>query len=234
VASRSFAQADLDTALIERERDALFGVPGLPLPLAVAGALSHLLAQEAAAAGPDPWSRTDGWRLHGRSRRLLEFEHGGTVHAVALERTHDGMPVMTLAGERAALGLRALGDSRHEVTLAGYRHTLTVHAAGPRVVVFGEAGSAVLTQIDPLARAAQGADAGGLNAPMPGRVLAVHVVAGQTVSQGQALAVMEAMKMEHTISAPRDGVVAEVLHAAGDQVLEGAALLRLQTASSRP
>jgi 3-methylcrotonyl-CoA carboxylase alpha subunit len=235
VGSRSFAQADLDTALIERERDALFGVPGLPLPLAVAGALSHRLAQEAeaaASAGPDPWGRTDGWRMNGPSRRFLEFEHGGTVHAVVLARTHEGLPVMTLAGERAALGLRALGNSRHEVALAGHRHTLTVHAAGPRVVVFGEAGSAALMQIDPLARAAEGADTGGLNAPMPGKVLAVHVAPGQAVRRGQALAVMEAMKMEHTISAPRDGVVAEVLHAAGDQVLEGVALLRLQTAAS--
>jgi 3-methylcrotonyl-CoA carboxylase alpha subunit len=230
VGSRSFAQADLDTALIERERPVLFGVPGLPLPLAVAGALSHLLAREAAASGPDPWSRTDGWRLHGLSRRWLEFEHAGTVHAVTLERTHDGMPVMTLAGERAAMGLQVLADGRHEVTLAGHRHTLTVHAAGARLAVFGEAGSATLVRIDPLARAGDGPDAGGLTAPMPGKVLAVHVAAGQAVRQGDALAVMEAMKMEHTLRAPCDGVVAEVLHAAGEQVPEGAALLRLQAA----
>jgi 3-methylcrotonyl-CoA carboxylase alpha subunit len=66
---------------------------------------------------------------------------------------------------------------------------------------------------------------------MPGKVLSVLVAAGQSVRRGQALAVMEAMKMEHTLCAPRDGVVAEVLHAPGEQVLEGASLLRLEAAA---
>jgi len=231
VASRSFAQADLDTALIERERAVLFDAPGLPLPLAVAGALSHLLAQEAAAAGTDPWSRTDGWRMHGLSRRRLEFDHAGTLHPVLLERTHDGLPVMTLAGERMALQLTPCGDGRHDVVLAGYRHGLAVRAAGDRLAVFGEAGSATLTLIDPLARAGASAQgAGGLAAPMPGKVISLLVGTGETVRRGQALAVMEAMKMEHTIHAPGDGVVAELLFAVGDQVAEGAALLRMEAA----
>ena len=232
VTSRSFAGADLDTALIERERATLFDAPGLPLALAVAGVLAHLLAGEAARAGADPWSRSDGWRLHGLSRRRLEFEHGGTLHPVLLERTHDGLPVMTLAGERSALGLRPLGEGRHEVVLGGHRHLLSVHAAGGRIAVFGDAGSAMLSLVDPLQRAAQGAgDGGRLSAPMPGKVISLLVKAGETVRRGQALAVMEAMKMEHTISAPADGVVAELPYAVGDQVAEGAELLRLETAA---
>jgi 3-methylcrotonyl-CoA carboxylase alpha subunit len=80
-----------------------------------------------------------------------------------------------------------------------------------------------------LARAAAGAAEGGrLSAPMPGKLIALHTRAGQAVRRGQALAVMEAMKMEHTISAPDDGVVAELLFAVGDQVPEGAELLRLE------
>jgi 3-methylcrotonyl-CoA carboxylase alpha subunit len=231
VTSRSFSSADLDTALIEREHEVLFKVPGLPLPLAVAGAMAHLLAGEAARAGPDPWSRSDSWRLHGLSRRRLEVEHDGTTHPVLLERTHDGLPVMTLDGERQALGLQALGGARHEVALGGHRHVLTVHAVGSRLTVFGETGSAVLALIDPLERAAAGAGEGGrLSAPMPGKLIALHARAGETVRRGQALAVMEAMKMEHTISAPGDGIVAELLFAVGDQVPEGAELLRLEAA----
>ena len=72
--------------------------------------------------------------------------------------------------------------------------------------------------------------AGGLTAPMPGKVIAFLAQVGDTVSQGQALAVMEAMKMEHTLHAPRDGVVAELLYAVGDPVAEGGELLRLQPA----
>jgi 3-methylcrotonyl-CoA carboxylase alpha subunit len=62
---------------------------------------------------------------------------------------------------------------------------------------------------------------------MPGKVIALLVKAGDPVAQGQAVAVMEAMKMEHTLAAPHDGRVAELLYAVGDQVAEGAELLRL-------
>jgi 3-methylcrotonyl-CoA carboxylase alpha subunit len=62
---------------------------------------------------------------------------------------------------------------------------------------------------------------------MPGKVLSFAVRTGDRVRQGEVLAVMEAMKMEHTITAPADGRVAELLYAPGDQVAEGAELLRL-------
>jgi 3-methylcrotonyl-CoA carboxylase alpha subunit len=63
---------------------------------------------------------------------------------------------------------------------------------------------------------------------MPGRVLDVLVAAGARVVRGQALMVLEAMKMEHTIAAPTDGVVARVSYAAGDLVEEGAMLLAFE------
>ena len=62
---------------------------------------------------------------------------------------------------------------------------------------------------------------------MPGKVVSFAVKAGDKVTKGQTLAVMEAMKMEHTISAPADGEVLELLYAAGDQVAEGSELLKL-------
>jgi 3-methylcrotonyl-CoA carboxylase alpha subunit len=68
---------------------------------------------------------------------------------------------------------------------------------------------------------------GGLTAPMPGKVVSIAVKVGDNVKAGQSLAVMEAMKMEHTIVAPQDGQVTEILYAPGDQIVEGAALLSL-------
>jgi 3-methylcrotonyl-CoA carboxylase alpha subunit len=62
---------------------------------------------------------------------------------------------------------------------------------------------------------------------MPGRVVAVHVAKGQSVRRGEALLVLEAMKMEHTVAAPADGVVREIRFAAGELVEEGAELLIL-------
>ena len=94
--------------------------------------------------------------------------------------------------------------------------------------MFTSAGAAQIVSIDQLAHAGDAAAEGGrLTAPMPGKVVSFSVKAGDKVSKGQALAVMEAMKMEHTIAAPADGTVAEVLYAPGDQVAEGAELLKL-------
>lgn len=93
----------------------------------------------------------------------------------------------------------------------------------------GADGSALVTEVDVLAHAGQGSGEGGrLSAPMPGKLIAFLAQPGDSVSKGQPLAVMEAMKMEHTITAPRDGVVDELLFAVGDQVGDGAELLRLR------
>ena len=104
-----------------------------------------------------------------------------------------------------------------------------MYADGETDHVFSARGATQILAIDLLAHAGEThAEAGRLTAPMPGKVLSFAVKAGDKVSKGQALAVMEAMKMEHTIVAPGDGVVAELLFAPGDQVVEGAELLTLE------
>ena len=114
------------------------------------------------------------------------------------------------------------------MTLGEERRTLAVHAVGETIAVFAPEGSALAREHDPIAHAGEGAgDAGRLTAPMPGKVIAFLAQPGEAVAKGQPLAVMEAMKMEHTLHAPRDGTVAELLYAVGDQVAEGGELLRL-------
>ncbi len=229
VASQSFARADLDTALIERERAALFDAAPLPTALLGAAVAAHVLAEEAALEDHDPWSRRDGWRMHGSARRDLHLDVNQQRRIVSVERHHDGALHLVAEGERQVLQARALGDARHDVMLGETRHTLAVHARGERMAVFAAEGSAQILLVDPIAHAGEGAASGGsLTAPMPGKIIAIHVKAGDAVKQGQALAVMEAMKMEHTIAAPRDGVVAQVHYAAGDPVAEGSALLELK------
>ena len=104
------------------------------------------------------------------------------------------------------------------------RDSIVTHPAG--VSVFGGRSLTLVPQ-DPLDRQAEAAGGGLTLSPMPGLVKAVFVVAGQAVAAGDRLAILEAMKMEHTLTAARDGVVAEVLAAAGDQVEAGAPLIRL-------
>ena len=99
---------------------------------------------------------------------------------------------------------------------------------GEQAHIFTPRGATRIQLIDPLAQAGQGAQEGGrLTAPMPGKIIAFLVKTGEKVAKGQALAVMEAMKMEHTIAAPADGEVGELMYAPGDQVAEGAELLKM-------
>ncbi len=235
-ASASFANADLDTALIERERAVLFDAAPLPLEVAAAGVVAHALAAEAALAGADPWSRRDGWRLHGSATRRFDIQSQGAHHFFSLERSNvgnNGAQTLVMGTQRWPFkALQRAGDgagaNRHDVTLGERRWTLGVYATGERFSVFSPDGSAVVDEFDPVAHSADGAAAGGrLTAPMPGKVIAFLAAVGEAVKLGQPLAVMEAMKMEHTITAPRDGRIEELLYAAGDQVSEGGELLRM-------
>ncbi|MEO8152966.1 MAG: acetyl/propionyl/methylcrotonyl-CoA carboxylase subunit alpha [Rhizobacter sp.] len=228
VTSRSFVEADLDTALIERERAALFDATPLSPEIAAAGVVAHALASEQGLQTSDPWSRRDGWRLFGGARRQFDLDVQGKHHVVALERAHGGAMTLVLGETRWPFASNSRGDGRHDVQLGERRVSLSAYAIGERVSVFAPEGSATVGKVDLLAHAGEGAvDAGRLTAPMPGKVIAFLAQPGQLIKQGQALAVMEAMKMEHTITSPRDGMVEALLYAPGDQVAEGGELLRL-------
>jgi 3-methylcrotonyl-CoA carboxylase alpha subunit len=247
VGTQAFGSADLDTALIERERSALFGAPALPLALAASGAVAHTLRIEQAGETADPWSRRDGWRLHGGALRRFQIEHAGQRHTVTLECSHDGGRFLTVAGERQAWQAHAVDHdgsgphttpaaaqgSCHDVAWGAQRTRLHVYARGEQMAVFAPQGSALVTRVDVLAHAGEGgAEGGRLTAPMPGKVVALLVKPGDVVKRGQALAVMEAMKMEHTLAAPADGTVRELRYAVGDQVAEGESLLELSSSQT--
>ena len=230
----SFAQANLDTALIPREEAVLFQQERVGLPLAAAAAVAQTLLRERASEGVDPFSRRDGWRSHGLVERRFEFDFSGTHAKASLAYLHDGALRLTVGeGPDAVSGALVFTDTARGIDLqfAGQRTLATVYAQGETDHVFTPQGATQIVAIDLLAHAGEEQDEGGrLTAPMPGKVVSFSVKAGDKVSKGQPLAVMEAMKMEHTIAAPVDGVVAELLYAPGDQVAEGAELLKLSAA----
>ncbi|MEY4976868.1 MAG: Acetyl-/propionyl-coenzyme carboxylase alpha chain [Pseudomonadota bacterium] len=229
VRSDSFAHARLDTALIQREAAQLFGQDPVGAGAAVAAVLAHLLQAEQASAGADPFSARDGWQSHGTTRRRFELEMGEqTLHADLL---YGRSGLQLQVGDGPALPLSWLVQGDALVVTHAERLASRVDWQDETAHVFTPRGAARLRLIDRLAHAGDAASEGGrLTAPMPGKVVSFFVKAGDPVRSGQALAVMEAMKMEHTIAAPADGVVAELLYAPGDQVGEGAELLRLQAA----
>jgi len=228
-ATKSFTEADLDTALIERERAVLFGQPGLPLSVSAAAVVARTLAEETQTVGTDPWSARDGWRMFGSAQRRFELEVDGEHQRVLFSRAHGGAMSLTVGGETFALAVSSQGLEQHELFLDGQRIRVQTYKQGEQVTVFADSGMAQLTEVDVLSHAGEtGGAAGRLTAPMPGKMVAFLVGAGDAVEAGQPLAVMEAMKMEHTINAPRAGKVAELLFVVGDQVGDGAELLRLE------
>ncbi|NWF43822.1 acetyl/propionyl/methylcrotonyl-CoA carboxylase subunit alpha [Hydrogenophaga sp. D2P1] len=234
VASPSFAQANLDTALIPREAGVLFHQDKVGLNLAVAAAVAQTLLAERASEGKDPFSRRDGWRPHGLTVRRFDFEYLGEAMQASLTYLHDGALQLAL-GEVSGLltfdALPAENGTLMDLRFMGQRQTVQTWQREEIVHVFCALGATQITELDALAHAGEAAhDVGRLTAPMPGKVVSFAVKAGDAVKKGQPLAVMEAMKMEHTIAAPADGTVAELLYAPGDQVAEGAELLKIQTA----
>jgi 3-methylcrotonyl-CoA carboxylase alpha subunit len=232
VQSASFSQGDLDTDLIARERDNLFKTQTLSEDLAVAGVMGMVLRQEVDAMGSNPWQAVDGWQVVGAPPRPFQLQGAWGDEVRALDVVLYSTPQrVRIADTDHAFEWRA-HPRGVSVCLNGVWTDLSVVASAGQYHVFSRAGHAVLQRVDPLAGSAQAADAlGGLNTPMPGKLIRMDVAVGDTVAKGQVLAVMEAMKMEHSIASPRDGVVSEVFYAVGDQVAEGQALLTLQDAT---
>ncbi len=227
VRSPSFANVNLDTALIPRESAVLFNQEPVGLAMAAATAVAQTLLDEKALEGYDPFSRRDGWRSHGVNVRRFEFEFHGEPAKAELTYLHDGALHLSV-GDASGLLVFVKTAQGTDVQFSGQRITATVYHQGEVAHVFAAAGATQITVIDMLAHAGQGPTEGGrLTAPMPGKVVSFGVKAGDKVAKGQSLAVMEAMKMEHTIAAPADGVVEELLYAPGDQVTEGAELLKM-------
>ncbi|MFF4039050.1 acetyl/propionyl/methylcrotonyl-CoA carboxylase subunit alpha [Streptomyces sp. NPDC001816] len=191
LAHPAVVSGDLDTGLVERVVDELVAtdVPEEVYEAAAAVRLEELRPRS--EGWTDPFSVPSGWRL------------GGTPKQPAFDlRVTD--PVTY-----APRGAHAVTDDRVSVTLDGVRHSF--HRAGDWIGRDGDAWQ--VRDHDPVAASLTGAAHAGadsLTAPMPGTVTVVKVAVGDEVTAGQSLLVVEAMKMEHVISAPHAGTVAEL------------------------
>ncbi|MFT3789995.1 MAG: acetyl/propionyl/methylcrotonyl-CoA carboxylase subunit alpha [Rudaea sp.] len=231
-----FRAGGFDTGLIGRELDALVAVDALPPDAVPAAALWTLHAQAQAAvastagsADPhSPWGRPDGWRINGAATRRIEFlAPDGATHGVEVVYDADG----TYRIDGVAAAIRR-GRDALRCRLDGRQFDADVVADESGALhVFTATGNAVLAPVDRLAHAGGDGEAhGGLVAPMPGRIIAVAVADGAKVDKGAPLLVMEAMKMEYTISAPSNGTVAKLLCRVGDLVAEKAPLVEFEAA----
>jgi 3-methylcrotonyl-CoA carboxylase alpha subunit len=230
-----FRAGQVDTGLIERERATLIpeAEPAPADALALAG--FAVLDSEARVRSTStveahsPWALADGWRLNGRLRRVLAFKTAETSREVTI--VHGGSGSLEIDG-RASSGRvdadgrvrLAWGDARLDGHVVAHGETLHVFAGGRRWS---------LQRLDPLLHAGEDQEeAGGLAAPMSGKIIALVASIGAEVEKGAPLLVMEAMKMEHTIVAPANGTLKAFRFALGDQVPEGAELVDFEKAAS--
>ena len=235
-ASPEFGMLAIDTGWLDREGAAGLVAAPEPTPHALLIAALATVALSVARPPPSPrpgadwtspWHRLDAWRLNQPPRGLVRLLVGEQVRVIAVEGTAEGYTAR-LDGEvlRARSGVVGgqvwLESDGHRRSFPAriHGHMLHLTLGGRRLAFVLEDGR--------FAARGEQEDQGLFAAPMPGRVTRLLVGPGERVEKGQALAVLEAMKMESRFEAPRAGVVAAVHVREGDQVEEGTVLLDLE------
>ena len=153
------------------------------------------------------------------------FSRSGVQHVVNYHARREGSFVIAGADGPTRAVIHSWTPDSIDVAIGVRRVRATFTHVDSSLVVNDGAGDIELTVVPRFTPPGAAAQRGGLNAPMPGRIIDVRVAAGDPVTSGQLLMVMEAMKMEHRITAADGGVVTEVLVRIGDQVKRGAPLL---------
>jgi acetyl-CoA/propionyl-CoA carboxylase biotin carboxyl carrier protein len=215
----------LDTGLLDRRAgDFVAASPGDEHFVAAA---AYLWLRRFPAPGADLWAVPSGWRVGRRAPVSVRLRAGDRTDHVHITGTADAAEVRVEDGEPGVLQAALAGD-RLTVTLDGLRREFTVASVDSTIWIAGDGTTAVLEQVhEASVRAAE--DLGGdaeLTSPMPGAIVAVSVDDGAKVLTGAVIVTVEAMKMEHALTAPVDGVV-ELLVAVGDQVKVGQTLARI-------
>jgi 3-methylcrotonyl-CoA carboxylase alpha subunit len=218
----AFLAGDTDTGFIERHRADLLPPPGAVPDEALVACAARIFVDElhaTAARAPSPWNDTTGWRLNQPKTRRMEFRLADGSD-VALDAEHRGdHAIVALRNRRHEVRLGPIDGDRMQVALDGETYVARVARLGDRLSVTTPQGRHEVDLVDPFHY--EPADAlpdARLTALMPGRVVKIMAGAGTRVKKGQALMILEAMKMEHTIVSPREGVIERVAFRENDLV----------------
>jgi 3-methylcrotonyl-CoA carboxylase alpha subunit len=225
--SSAFLAADLDTGFIGRHLHAEDAAEA-PDPVALAAAVLAVLDGQRNAASPDPWDLADSFRLNVDGDQEVLLRAGETT--VAIRAMTPGAGEYRLAFDGRSMIARSEADG---ISIDGAIHRTRVVRRVDELTVIRGGRNQVFTLIDPLAPpGARGAGEDRVMAPIPARITHVLVKAGDMVTKGSALIVLEAMKMEITLTAPRDGTIDVIRYAIGDMVEEGTELINFAVAAT--
>ena len=231
----AFKAANIDTEFLPRYSGGFVSVNadgGKQILLLAAFAAMRWTEHKAATPDPadphSPWMLTDGWRLGALASRRLTLQANGTAHQIEIQYRRGGYAMM-IAGNTFVVSGDLSGGGAVTAIAGDIRHQAQAIFSGSGMTLFSGGRDYRFGIADPFRPSVkQTADAGHLISPMPGVVVAIAVDAGRSVSKGAALVVIEAMKMEHTITASRDGIVATLNVKVGDRVAAGEELVVLE------
>jgi 3-methylcrotonyl-CoA carboxylase alpha subunit len=219
-----FRAGGVDTGFLARHPDLLADGAEAPEEAVLAAAFAVLAAP---AEDSSPWSSRDGWRLNLPPARSVTLRHGSEEITLDAMPEEDGWRV-TLAGRGHWLR-GTLGDGSVSLAVDARRLRAGLFREGRRLAILLDGRCHEFEIVDLLAAPDMAAEAGGhIASPIPGRVARVLVSEGDTVARGAPVVVVEAMKMELTLTADRDGTVARIRCTAGDMVAEGVELVVIE------
>lgn len=235
----AFMAGDIDTGFIDWHLNQL--VPkGGPEPRVLAlGVAAHLLRRRAQLEASQrkgdepfsPWSASDSWVLGGRRSERMRFLVAGEEVALTVVPEGEGWRVAGARdeGDDMLASASMSDDNALTATVDGVRLSAACVSKGAGFILIHEGTATEFEIADPMdVDVASDADTGALKAPMPGKIVQVLTEPGASVRKGAALVVMEAMKMEQTLVAGVDSVVAAVHAGVGDQVEAGAVLVAFE------
>ncbi len=239
----AFNDADIDTHFLDKHGEELCDISTSVTPeiLAAAG-LEVMLEQsvestESSADQFSPWNEKSGWRLNEDNHHLIEFQHGDNLFSVMAhfreshsrddQHSKHKTFLFEIDGKEYQVSGYLKANKIH-LNIDGHQLTISCSRDGSKLVLFKNASNWALEIKDNSLAELDQEEQANLTAPMPGTIIDVLVNAGDNVEAGQALIVMEAMKMEHTIKAHKNMQVSEVLYAVGDLVDEGAELISFE------
>ncbi|MFJ6322604.1 MULTISPECIES: acetyl-CoA carboxylase biotin carboxylase subunit [unclassified Rhizobium] len=223
-----FAAGHPDTGLIDRDVEMLTSAQQ-PDDAALAVAAIVEAGGFAQADGDTPWLSLGPWQLWGEASRPVTLHHDSGQTHCRVAAKEKALFSVALEGRTLLVRLLAGEGEARRVEIDGRQSSVTVFEASNGTTLFMDGQTHHFHRHDPLdggEEAAAGGDR--LIAPMPGLVKIVRVREGDVVAKGQALIVMEAMKMELTLTAMRDGIVESLNVGEGDQTSESAVLLSLR------
>jgi 3-methylcrotonyl-CoA carboxylase alpha subunit len=228
-------EGSIDTAYLDAHLDEVLPTPAPPQRAMVLAAAALALlddeaqARSAALQGPDPhspWAIADAWRGGHPGRRIAVLGWRGERLTVC-GHGHAGRYVLDDGAGAARVDGARLHDGLLTLSIDGRALRLRVHRSGPAFTLHDGERRQRFERLRAFAFEAEaGAGDDRIAAPMPGRIVQVRAAVGDAVVEGQELLVMEAMKMEITLRAPRDGVLAAVAAGAGDFVEADTLLVR--------